>query len=499
MNEYQLYIGGAFVSPAEGGRFISNNPWNRQPVASAARATGTDVSRAVASARAAVEGGPWPRMSTTERAAVLKSIAEKITQHSSELVALEVEDSGSTIRKAKEDVYLSARNLNGFARIGVMQSDEPIDAASRAGISRNILVREPVGVVAAIIPWNFPLKMAIWKLGPALAAGNAVILKPSEETPSTAMELARFVHECGVPPGVVNILTGFGAEVGGALVNHPGVDKIAFTGSTAVGRTIMREAAATLKNLTLECGGKSANIVLDDADPAIAIDGALYAAFYHQGQCCEAGTRLFLPEALADNFVAAMTEKVRRMVLGDPSDPATDIGPLISAKQKEKVLRSIDLGKKEGARLVVGGKAPDAPALNQGFFVEPTIFDHVDNRSAVAQEEIFGPVLSVIRYKSVDDAVRMANESIYGLAGGVWSKNADRAMEVARRLRAGTIWINEWHLLNEWAPFGGYKQSGIGREFGMEGLSEYTEAKHIHIDEAMTREKKSWYDVVVRR
>ncbi len=499
MNDYTLYLGGKFIDSVGGKRFTSINPWNQEPVATAALASAPDIARAVASARAAIESGPWPRMSREERAAILKTIAEKIAQHSKELAALEVADSGSTIRKAREDLYLSSRNLNGFARIGSTQVDETIEAASRPGISRNYLVREPIGVVAAIIPWNFPLKMAVWKLGPALAAGNAVVLKPSEETPATAMELARIIHESGVPPGVVNVMTGYGPEAGAALVRDPGVDKIAFTGSTAVGRSIMREASETLKKVTLECGGKSANIVLDDADLSIAVDGALYAAFYHQGQCCEAGTRLLLPESLADDFVQAMAEKVRAMVVGDPSDPSTDIGPLISRTQQEKVLRYITRGASDGATLVVGGNVPKDSSLAKGFFVEPTIFDHVDNRSVIAQEEIFGPVLSVIRYRTQGEAVRIANDTIYGLAGGVWSRDPERAMAVARSLRAGTVWINEWHLLNEWAPFGGYRQSGIGREFGVDGLREYTEAKHIHVDEAGSRDKKPWYDTVVKR
>ena len=384
-----------------------------------------------------------------------------------------------------------------FSKMALADPLEPLEGVSRAGFSQNFLLREPVGVVSAITPWNFPLKMAIWKLGPALAAGNTIVLKPSELTPASAMELARIFHDAGFPAGVVNVLPGFGPEVGEALVSNPMVDKVTFTGSTAVGRRVMSLASATLKKCTLECGGKSANIVLDDADLSIAIDGALYAIFYHQGQCCEAGTRLFLPKSLHDEFVGKMTEKARAMKLGDPKAMTTDIGPVISARQRDAILRYIKGGKEQGASVVLGGGAPSDPALSKGFFVEPTIFTGVKNEMTIAQEEIFGPVLSVIAYTDVADAIRQANESIYGLGGGVWSRDKEKAMQVARALRTGTVWINEWHLLNEKAPFGGYKQSGVGREFGVEGLREYTETKHVHLDEAASREKRPWYDTVI--
>lgn len=497
MRTYNLFINNEFVAATDGRTFTSVNPFNQEAIATCARAGTSDVNQAVRAARDAFDNGPWPRMTREDRAAFIKAISDKVNENSKLLVELEVADSGSTIRKAKEDIYLSARNMGSFAKLALTDLDESLDTVSKPGFSRNLLVREPVGVVAAIIPWNFPLKMAIWKLGPALAAGNTVILKPSEETPVTAMELARLIHEVGLPRGVVNIITGYGNEAGTELVRHPLVDKIAFTGSTAVGQDIMRNAAGALKRVTLECGGKSANIVLDDADMSIAVDGALYAIFYHQGQCCEAGTRLFLPTSLADEFMDRLVEKTRKMKVGDPSKPDTDMGPVISKKQLDKVLGYIRKGKEAGFRLATGGGIPATPECAGGFFVEPTIFDGVDNASALAQEEIFGPVLSVIRYTSVDDAIRMANDSIYGLGGGVWSRDGEKAMSVAKRLRTGTVWINEWHLLNERAPFGGYKQSGIGREFGIEGLKAYTEAKHIHVDEVGIREKKTWYDTVV--
>lgn len=497
MREYLLYIDGEFVDSASKQRFDSINPFNREVVARVARAGAEDVHRAVAAARKAFDGGPWAAMPKEERAALLKAVADGINERKNELEQLEVQDSGSTIRKAKEDVHLSGRAMSQFSKFAAAEFTEQIDGLSRPGVSRNYLVREPIGVVGAIIPWNFPLKMAIWKLGPALAAGNTVVLKPSELTPVTAMELASIIQKVGIPKGVVNIIPGFGEDAGEELAKHPMVDKVSFTGSTAVGRRVMGLAASTLKKCTLECGGKSANIVLEDADMDLAVDGALYAIFYHQGQCCEAGSRLFLPEKIGPEFVDRLVRKTKRIKLGDPMDPKTDMGPLISERQRERVLGYVRSGLDQGAALATGGGKPESPGLRDGFFVEPTVFTGVSNSMKIAQDEIFGPVLSVINYKTVEEALSMANDTMYGLGGGVWSRDAEKAMDVARRLRAGTVWINEWHLLSEKAPFGGYKQSGLGREFGADGMREYTEAKHLHVDEIGLREKKFWYDTVV--
>ena len=499
MRLYQLFINDEFVDGQEKRTFTSLNPFSGETLATCALAGAADARLAAQAARNAFDAGPWPRMTREERSAYLKRLSDALNANSQRLAELEVADSGSTIRKAKEDVSLSARAMGSYAKFALVDLTEQLDGVSRPGFSENILVREPVGVVAAIIPWNFPLKMAVWKLGPALAAGNTLVLKPSEETPVTAMELAQLIHDAGFPPGVVNIITGFGEDAGAELCRSPLVDKVAFTGSTEVGREVMRAAAGTLKNITLECGGKSANIVLDDADVELAVDGALYAAFYHQGQCCEAGSRLFLPERIADEFVERLRTGARAMKTGDPADLRTDLGPLISRRQQESVLGYIAQGKRDGGVLVTGGGIPRDPSFPGGFFVEPTIFDRVETTWTIAREEIFGPVLSVLRYRETDDAVRLANDSLYGLAGGVWSKDPQRAMAVARSLRAGTVWINEWHLLSERAPFGGFRQSGIGREFGLDGLKEYTESKHIHVDKAGSRDKKPWYDTVVPR
>jgi acyl-CoA reductase-like NAD-dependent aldehyde dehydrogenase len=496
--EYQLFINGEFTPAAAGETFESLNPYNQEVVAHCGRGRKADIDKAVAAARKAFDEGPWPRMTGEERGKYIRAIADKINEKSKELSPLEVADSGSTIKKAQGDLWLSGSHMKYFSRLAAMPLEEALDELSKPGVSKNFLVHEPIGVCGQIIPWNFPLMMAIWKLGPALAAGCTMVLKPAEETPVSAMELAKILQEIDLPPGVVNIVTGYGEEAGEPLVLHPQVDKVAFTGSTEIGKKIMAEAATTMKRVTLECGGKSANILLEDADPAIAIDGALYAIFFHAGQCCTAGSRLLLPESKKDEFLEQLVERAKEIRLGDPKDPNTDMGPVVSQKQFDRVLAYIEKGRAEGAKLLLGGKKPSAPELQKGFFIEPTIFAEVDNQMTIAQEEIFGPVLSILTYKTEADAVRIANDTMYGLAGAVWSKDTERATTLARQLRTGTVWINEYHMVSEKAPFGGYKQSGLGRELGPESLKEYMEVKHIYVDELGTREKKFWYDALLK-
>lgn len=492
MDKYLLYINGEFRESKDKNYFDSINPADDSVNAQLSKATVDDAKDAIAAAREAFDDGRWTNLPGAERGRMIKQIVDKINEHKDKLIELEVKDSGSTIRKATEDIMLGARTLNYYSKMASTVFEENIEGLSKEGISKNLLVREPIGVVASIIPWNFPFKMAIWKLGPALAAGCTIVLKPSSETSLSVAELAKFIDETDIPKGVINIVTG-GSDIGTEMVSNPLVDKVAFTGSTDVGRTIMKNAAPTLKKLTLECGGKSPNIILDDADMNMAVDGAIYAGFYHQGQCCEGGTRLLVHEKIYDEFTSKLKEKIEKMKIGDPMDKANDNGPVVSKKQFDSVMNYIEIGKKEGAKILTGGNKVG----DKGYYIQPTIFTDVDNKMRIAQEEIFGPVVVVIKFKDDDEAVRISNDSEFGLAAGIWSTNDERALALAKRLRTGTVWINEYHLLADRAPFGGYKQSGVGREFGIDGLKEYTEAKHIHIDEIKDVSKKFWYGTVV--
>lgn len=349
--------------------------------------------------------------------------------------------------------------------------------------------REPIGVCAAIVPWNFPLLLGIWKIGPALAAGNSIVVKPDEKTPLTLLRLCEIAQECGVPDGVINLVTGPGPEVGARLAEHPDVDKVAFTGSTAVGREIMRLASGTVKKVSLELGGKGAQVLLDDADLDVAIDGALFGCMLYSGQICESGTRLLVPDDMYDQVVDRLVDRASALKLGDTTDLDTDVGPVISARQRDRVLTFVDGAKHDGAKVVLGGGVPYGDRFTKGYWIEPTILTEVNNDMDVAREEIFGPVLCVLRYSDEADAIRQANDSPYGLSAGVWSTDYERALAVAAQLRAGTVWINNWHQIDPALPFGGYKQSGLGRELGQHALDEYTEAKHVHVDLTQTLER----------
>lgn len=493
MLEYKIYINGEFRDASDNVTMDAVNPYDRSVFAKLAKATVADTRAAITAARNAFDSGVWSDKTREERSAVIKQIADKIKENSPLLQELEIKESGSTYKKSKDDMFLTYRAASTFAKLAMTDLNETLDI-SKEGVSKNLLVHEPVGVVSAIIPWNFPLQMAMWKIAPALAAGCTIVLKPAPETSVSALELAKIIDASDLPKGVVNIITG-DAEVGQEMVTNPMVDKVAFTGSTEVGKIIMQNAAASMKKVTLELGGKSAGIILDDADLELAVDGSAYAGYFHNGQCCVAGSRLIMTNKIYDEVVDRLKAKLAKMKIGNPMDKDIDIGPVVSDKQQKRVLEYIEIGKKEGARLVYGGGIPKG--FEQGCYVEPTLFADVDNDMRIAQEEIFGPVLAVIKAKDENDAIRIANASSFGLAGGVWSRDNERAMSIAKKLRAGTVWVNEWHLLNDKAPFGGYKQSGVGRELGIEGLKAYTEVKHIHVDEVLDRKKKFWYNVTV--
>ncbi len=495
---YNLYINGQWRAPKAEQYRPTHDPSTGEILAEVAQADAEDTELAIQAARTAFDDGFWSAMPPAERARRLHALVDAIEARQAEIADIEMRNGGCTWRKANlMDIPVGLIHFRHFAKLADFEALEPVPQITFPALSYNLVRREPIGVCGQIIPWNFPFLMAIWKIAPALAAGNTVILKPASYTPLSALKLVEIIHETNLlPPGVLNLITGSGLVVGPVLCTSPLVDKIAFTGSTEVGRTIMQQAASTIKKVTLELGGKSPNLILDDADLDIAVDGSLWATFMHNGQACESGTRLFVPASLYDEFIERLVTRASQLHIGLSADGATDLGPVISASQLKTVEEYIQLGIQEGATPVLLGQRPTDPALANGHFITPTIFTNVDNKMRIAQEEIFGPVLCVIKYTSLDEAIRQANDTIYGLAAGVWSTDIERALNVANQLRAGTVWINDFHLISAEAPFGGYKQSGIGRELGTWGLKEYTEVKHIHVDLARTRAAKFWFDIV---
>jgi acyl-CoA reductase-like NAD-dependent aldehyde dehydrogenase len=494
---HQLVIDGELSDSATGETFESIDPSTGESFAHVAKAGAEDVRRATAAARKAFDEGPWPRMRGRDRAKALLAVADGIKKHAPDLAELESRDSGGTIRKAQNaDIGMAISTFRFYSELASREDDEE-PLLPRSPMSYNYLRREPIGVCAAIAPWNAPLQMASWKIAPAIAAGNTVILKPASFTPLTSIEVGKICLEAGIPEGVVNVLPGPGAAAGEELVASPLVDKVAFTGSTEVGMRIMQIASGTVKKVTLELGGKSPSIVLDDVDLDYAVDGALWGVFFHQGQICSAGTRLFLQRGIYDEFFGVLVKRAEELKVGPALDPGSDQGPLVAKTQLETVERYVEIGREEGAEVAAGGERATVPGHQGGFYYRPTILAGVNNSMRVAQEEIFGPVLAVIPFEDDDEAVRLANESIYGLAGAVWSRNVPRAVQVAERLRAGTVWINDYHMINPRYPFGGYKESGIGREHGTLGYNEYREAKHIHVDLAGGRDRHSWWNTVL--
>jgi acyl-CoA reductase-like NAD-dependent aldehyde dehydrogenase len=480
VSHYDLYIDGQWVPARSGKTFTTPNPATGTPLAEVASADAADVDRAVRAARQAFEG-VWNKTSARDRGRLLYKLAQLIERNADRLAQLETTDNGKPIRESRHiDLPQVIETFEYFAGWATKLEGETIPVA---GSMFNYTLREPVGVCGQIIPWNFPLLMCAWKLAPALAAGNTCVLKPAEQTPVTAMELAKLIEEAGFPPGVVNIVTGFGETAGAALAGHPGVDKLAFTGSTEVGKLIAHAAAGNLTKVSLELGGKAPNIVLADADLAQAVDGALMGIFFNQGQVCCAGSRLFVAESVHDEFLDRFMTRARRLKIGDPLRPDTEMGPQVSQEQLDRIRGYVTIGQTEGAKILTGGMSPGLPGpFAHGYFFQPTILTSVTNRMRVAQEEIFGPVTAVMPFKDEEDLIRQANDTIYGLSAGLWTKNLSRAHRLAKAIRAGTVWINTYNMIHPAIAFGGYKQSGYGRELGKHALDLYTQIKSVWID-----------------
>jgi aldehyde dehydrogenase (NAD+) len=474
----QLFINGDWRAAAGGQTLEVVNPATEDVIAEVASAEQADVDAAVASARAALDG-PWSRLSARERGRLIWTIGEKLLERADDLARLETLHNGKPIFESRQiEIPASAECFQYYAGWADKIHGETIPVK---GNYLTYTLREPVGVVAAIVPWNFPLLLTSWKVAPALAAGNTVIIKPATQTPLTALALAEIASELGVPPGVINVVTGPGSTVGQMLVEHPGIDKIAFTGDTSTGKAIMKGSAGSLKRITLELGGKSPNIVFPDADLDAAIRGATTGIFYGKGEVCAAGSRLLVDKSIRAEFVDKVAARAKKMTPGDPLDPRTRLGAIASKKQLETDLRYIELARKEGAQLVAGGSRADI-GTGKGYFLQPTVFDGVTPGMTIAREEIFGPVLATIEFADVDEAIARANDSQYGLAAAVWTKDIKKAHYVARRLQAGTVWINTYNIYDTAAPFGGYKQSGFGREMSMHALEHYTQVKSVWVD-----------------
>jgi aldehyde dehydrogenase (NAD+) len=460
------------------------SPSTEELICTVAKGSVEHADLAVEAAKRSFEAGAWAKLAPEERSRIMEAIADRLGSELDEFSEAEISCNGATLRQAYGfHVGLAGPHFLHFAELAATYPFvQSIATPAYPTLSANYLRREPIGVCAAIVPWNFPLVLGIWKIAPALAAGNSIVVKADEKTPLSLLRLAEVAHECGVPPGVFSVLTGDGPEVGARLASHPDVSKVAFTGSTAVGREIMRLASGTVKKVSLELGGKGPVIVLDDADLELAADGALFGCMLYSGQMCESGTRVFVPDELHDRFVERLVARASTIKLGDPHDLDTDMGPVISERQHKRILEYLESGVAEGATVALGGGVPEGEEFAKGHWIEPTIFTDVTNDMRIAREEIFGPVMSVFRYSDLNDAIAQANDTIYGLSAGVWSTDYERAIEVGDRLQAGSVWINTWHAVDPQLPFGGYKQSGVGRELGPNALEEYTEAKHLHLD-----------------
>lgn len=473
IRQTQLLIDGEWCDALSGKTFATYNPATEEKIADIAEGDAADVDLAAKAARRAFESGPWPKMDARDRGALLHRLADLIEKHFDELAALESLDNGKPIRDSRSaDLPLVIDCLRYYAGwADKIQGDTLPVRGNYFSYTR----REPLGVCGQIIPWNFPMLMVAWKWGPALAAGCTIVMKPAEQTPLTCLRMGELAMEAGFPKGVINIVPGFGPTAGAAVVRHPLIDKIAFTGEHRTAQIIMTEAAPTLKRLTFELGGKSPNIIFADCDLDAAVTGTEFGLFFNQGQCCCAGSRVFVEEKIHEKFVDALVRRASSRKLGDPLDPQTTQGPQVDEAQFNKILSYIDQGRDAGAKCVTGGKRHGT----RGFFIEPTVFDRVTDDMPIATDEIFGPVLSVLPFRSLDEVVERANNTIYGLAAAVWTRDVGKAHKIANSVRAGTVWINCYDVFDAAAPFGGFKMSGIGRELGAAALQNYTELKTV--------------------
>ena len=482
---YQQYINGEWVGNASGKTFSVYEPSTEEVMAEVLEAGSTDVDLAVKAARKAFDSGPWPQKTPNDRAQILFKLAAKVREQLLPLAEVEARNSGKPIIEAEGDIGAVAEVFEYYAGLATKIPGQ-VNPVSANALS--LSMKEPIGVAGLIVPWNYPLLMASWKLAPAIAAGCTVVLKPAEQTPLTTLMMADWFEEIGLPPGVVNIVNGFGESCGDAMVVHPLVDKIAFTGSTSVGKTIVKRGADTLKRVTLELGGKSPNIFFADADWEASIDGALFGIFINQGEVCSAGSRILVEKKIYSKFVEAMSEKAKTIRLGAPMDRATKMGPVVSKDQYDRVSEYLAIGKTE-AKVASGGGRPKEFA--KGWYIEPTIFYDVDNSARIAREEIFGPVATVIPFEDEANALHIANDTPYGLAAAVWSRDIYRAFRVVKALRAGIVWVNHMQPTCIEAPWGGFKQSGVGRELGPWGIEEYLETKQVYIN--LDEKPIGWY------
>lgn len=482
LQRYHMYIGGEWLDAADGEHFPSDNPYTGKPWALIPRGDASDAARAVDAAHKAFTSGDWPGFNASKRGALLRKLGDLVAEHSKALAETEVRDNGKLYAEMSAQTAYMAQWYYYFGGLAdkIEGAVIPIDKPDTFNFTRH----EPLGVIAMIIPWNSPLLLLAWKLAPALAAGNTVVVKPSEYTSASALEFMKLIEQAGFPPGVVNVVTGFGAEVGTPLVEHPKVAKIAFTGSDTTGQRIYEAAAKGLKRVSMELGGKSPNIVFDDAQLDNAVKGVISGIFAATGQTCIAGSRLLVQESVHDQFVEKLVALAKTAKMGNPMNLDTQVGPVTNPPQFEKILGYIDIAKAEGAKTVLGGQRAARPECGDGWFVEPTIFTGVNNAMRIAQEEVFGPVLSVIPFRDEEEAITIGNDVVFGLAAGVWTQNMRRAFTMAEKLQAGTVWVNTYRAVSYLSPFGGYKRSGIGRESGQDMIHEYLQTKSVWISTA---------------